>query len=279
MSWLDRALDALPAQRRALEALAHALTANLQDALGAFAVPGIGQEDRQAAAEGVFGALAQGRSAAETLGATAALRALALDRISVLPQTTSGRFYRAVEGTVDRNLADLVADPSPETLRRIRHRLRLAAGVLVRHYYWESQRKVFQAAAKTTKVQVRYMWVANIVAGNPCPTCLALHGQQVGQGEEFPHGPPGSPKVFLALTSPPRHPNCQCSLVPYVVNLETVSTEVPVRPSEVVQAVRVPTEGEDFYSSGEIRRLPAGVFASILAALGAVISWFGRRLG
>jgi hypothetical protein len=86
------------------------------------------------------------------------------------------------------------------------YQLRARAGMAVA----STRSKQEEALSRFEAAGIKQVMWANWGA-NPCPDCVALHGAVVDLGDEFDHG---VRPVFGKLTCPPRHPFCECRLVP-----------------------------------------------------------------
>lgn len=76
------------------------------------------------------------------------------------------------------------------------------------------------------------VWVARFRNNNPCGTCVALHGTVVPLATDFPAtavmaGGGRAPRTWAGLPGPPRHPNCRCSLAPWVPSMGEESGPTP----------------------------------------------------
>jgi hypothetical protein len=67
--------------------------------------------------------------------------------------------------------------------------------------------------AVATAADVPVVWIAET---NACVHCLAYAGHVVEGGKKFPGGLTFGPKSYFpdAIATPPRHPNCRCTLEP-----------------------------------------------------------------
>lgn len=93
---------------------------------------------------------------------------------------------------------------------------------------------ITSAAAHAATVIARYLgpgmrllWVAEPGA---CPACAAYAGRSIPVGGHFPGGLSLDPKrtVFLtSIPSPPRHPHCRCSVIPWHPRWTTSGTPLP----------------------------------------------------
>lgn len=148
------------------------------------------------------------------------------------------------------------SDRSSTDLRRLRFRSGLSVQAAVRRGFTENQLAAGEAIQKKGAL-LRKVWLANFSNHTPCDTCLSLHGTEMDLHEEFPHGGDKSPKVYEGLQGPPRHPNCHCYMLVYVVTLEKTA-QIPLAP--------VVAE-EKFMSSLDVRRLPRAVFTAAVTTL------------
>lgn len=141
-------------------------------------------------------------------------------------------------------------------LRRMRFRTALSVQHAVRRGFTENQLASGKALSDAG-ASINKMWLANFFNNSPCPTCRALHGTELALDEEFDHGNAKSPKTYLGLHGPPRHPNCHCYLLVYVVTLDTVS-QAPAAPI---------LEEQKYMHSHDIRKLPRSVYVAALTTL------------
>lgn len=83
----------------------------------------------------------------------------------------------------------------------------------------EAQLGVYEQAQKESGQQIRLLWVTHF-RPTTCATCAALHGKNIPLGGTFSDTATFSgkaPKTYLPLAGPPRHPNCGCRVVAYVM--------------------------------------------------------------
>ena len=88
---------------------------------------------------------------------------------------------------------------------------------------------------------VRLLWVAEPGA---CPACAAYAGRSIRPGGTFPGGLSLDPArtVFLTpIASPPRHPHCRCSVIPWHPNWRTRGVSLPVLLQQRARAGHRPT--------------------------------------
>jgi hypothetical protein len=148
------------------------------------------------------------------------------------------------------------SDRSDTDLRRLRFRTILSVQAAARKGFTESQLAV-AGVLRDQGATLRKVWMANFVNNTPCDTCKALHGTEVSLGAEFPHGGVKAPKTFCGLQGPPRHPNCRCYMLVYLVTLDTAAV-IP----------EVPTLDEHkFMTSKDVRRLPRAVYTAAVTTL------------
>jgi hypothetical protein len=137
-------------------------------------------------------------------------------------------------------------------------RAQLAASSAIRRGFSDAQEQVYQQ-----QPGVRKMWVAHFDNHVPCPTCSALHGQIVTVGSTFDPATTFAGKVlsvFGFLTGPPRHPNCECELVP------VQGDEVPTL--QAPPALTVPSR----MSAADVRAMPAASFRALVSVFASVIA-------
>jgi hypothetical protein len=160
---------------------------------------------------------------------------------------------------LDMNKNYLTYSSSEKTstdLRRLRFRVGLGVQAAVRRGFQENQ---LNAAAdlRARGAVMKKIWLANFVNNVPCEDCKGLHGTEIPLSYEFPRGGEKSRKVFHGLQGPPRHPNCHCYMLIYVVTLETAAVvpEMPV------------LEDQKFMTSKDVRRLPRAVYTAAVTTL------------
>jgi hypothetical protein len=101
---------------------------------------------------------------------------------------------------------------------------RAAIGVNVSGHraYNAAKLRAFEVAMAKKGVTVRKVWVTRF-RPTTCRTCAALHGTVRNLSEPFPTtahmGPGNPPNVYIDLNHPPRHPNCGCRVVPFIVGM------------------------------------------------------------
>jgi hypothetical protein len=165
---------------------------------------------------------------------------------------------------LDRVLADITknievfqdSDRGATALRRLRFRAGLSVQTAVRRGFTENQLAV-GSVLRAHGATLKKVWLANFVNNTPCPACLALHGTELSLSSEFPHGGEKAPRTFLGLQGPPRHPNCHCYMLVFVVTLDTVG-RVPQAPV---------LEEQKFMHSRDVRRLPRAVYTAAVTTL------------
>lgn len=165
---------------------------------------------------------------------------------------------------VRRNLREYKAGTltREQAISRIEH----SAGVASQRGYTD------QIIASYTELEdfgmdVRKFWVANFENNTPCPACVRLHGTSVGLHESF-RSQTGEPGVYRDLVGPPRHPRCRCKLVMLVVTLEN-AFETP--------DFEAPQETPSMMSTEDVKKLPKGIFQSVLASLKAILKFLRGR--
>lgn len=165
---------------------------------------------------------------------------------------------------LERAVSDLaknfaVFDKSQKTdtdLRRLRFRTVLSVQTALRRGFTDNQ----LAAAGVLRAQgatLKKVWLANFTNNTPCITCSVLHGTELDVGAEFSHGGAKAPSTFEGLMGPPRHPNCHCYMLIYVVSLDTIAV-IPQAPA---------LEEHKFMSSKDVKRLPRAVFTAAVTTL------------
>ncbi|TFI30291.1 hypothetical protein E4P36_05250 [Streptomyces sp. 4R-3d] len=83
------------------------------------------------------------------------------------------------------------------------------------------------AIARAIGPTVRLLWVTEPGA---CPACAAYAGRSILPGQKFPARlslDPRRTRFPTAISGPPRHPHCRCSLVPYLPEWHTGGTPLP----------------------------------------------------
>lgn len=140
--------------------------------------------------------------------------------------------------------------------RRLKFRVWLSVQTALRRGFTENQ-IAFGNALRAKGAALKKVWLANFVNNTPCLTCRALHGSEVSLNAEFDHGGEHSPKTFLGLQGPPRHPNCHCYMLVFVVTLESA-----------VVVPEAPVVGEEqFMSAKDVRRLPRAVYTAVVTTM------------
>ncbi len=166
--------------------------------------------------------------------------------------------------TLDKILDDMVSNLEAyrdsvrgETeLRRLRFRTWLSVQAAIQFGFTENQLHSGHALADKGAT-LKKVWLCNFTDNTPCETCLWLHGREIDLDAEFPHGhQEREPKVYLGtLLGPPRHPNCHCYMLVYVVTLEH-NQVIPPAPN---------IADEKFMSSKDVRKLPRAIYAAAIA--------------
>jgi hypothetical protein len=173
------------------------------------------------------------------------------------PLIISAPVLDRVVSDIVRNFNLYMASNKTETdFRRLQFRTDLSVQAAVRRGFTENQ----LAAAAVLREQgatLKKIWLANFVDNVPCRDCKSLHGTEVPLSTEFPHGDEKSAKIFHGLQGPPRHPNCHCYMLVYVITLGTIPhvPDVPV------------VEEEKFMSAKDVRRLPRSVYTAAVTTL------------
>lgn len=188
--------------------------------------------------------------------------------LSRLPEIALPASYQEQAGGVENTraaLGQLRADEAQDIVRRasrnLGFRTKIAASVVVR-----------RSAEEIKLVSVsgwRKMWVASFVDNVPCDHCIALHGTVIGIDEEF-NAAAGNLylRVYGNLQTPPRHPNCRCTL--WIIPPESTEVSAP-KTKKVVKPVLM--------SSEDVQSMPLKVFAKLIAALKSVVKVFRSRRG
>ena len=158
---------------------------------------------------------------------------------------------------IERNFQSYEDSEQNDTdFRRLRFRVCLSVKTALRRGFTDNQ----LAAAGVLREQgatLKKIWLANFVNNSPCATCKALHGTEISLSAEFPHGDEKSPKTFHGLQGPPRHPNCHCYMLCYVVTLDTIAS-IPQPPA---------LDDQKFMTSRDVRRLPRAVYTAAITTL------------
>ncbi|MFA7264891.1 MAG: NUDIX domain-containing protein [Candidatus Nanopelagicales bacterium] len=116
-----------------------------------------------------------------------------------------------------------------------------------------------QALAELLSETAHKLWVARFDLVNPpCPMCTRLHGQHVPLGEPF-EVPDSEPVPYTkVLSTPPRHPNCRCSLVIYFpASAPTVGLTAQGMQAYAKWAMTVSPEDRDDYIAATIVHVKA----------------------
>jgi hypothetical protein len=163
---------------------------------------------------------------------------------------------------VRRNLREYKASDRSETARRrAALRMQLSAAVGAQRGYTDM---LIEAHAELEEkgFSLRKVWLANFVNNFPCEHCRELHGTVVKLREEFKVQTSDSPKVYVNLQGPPRHPNCQCYLCIVIENLETALSDINIE---------TPAGPRLSATSADIRQMPSTALNSIIASLRATV--------
>lgn len=208
------------------------------------------------------GVLQQAKSSFVVAGSVAHEHMKAISDVSGLPRSdtpllTQSFVLDSIIDDMTRNLeAFRDSDRGPTELRRLRFRICLSVQAAVQFGFTDNQLHS-ASAISALGASMKKVWLCNFLGNVPCETCMWLHGREIDLDEEFPHGhSEREPKVYLGkLLGPPRHPNCHCYMLIYVVTLEH-NPSVPKAPI---------VSDEKFMSSRDVRKLPRAVFAAALA--------------
>lgn len=159
---------------------------------------------------------------------------------------------------IKRNFATYAESEKTEAdFRRLRYRVRLSVQASVRRGFLENQMLVARKLRKKGYA-IRKVWMANLSQNHsPCAWCRALHGTQLPLLTEFSKA---GLKVLDHLHGPPRHPNCRCTLLVYVM---TLSTTPPAFQSGPAPERRTMT-------AKQVRQMPRAVFSAVVATLRAI---------
>lgn len=207
--------------------------------------------------------LAQARTGWITAGSTATQHMADIGRQFGLPRfdtplTNSNEVLESILGDMVRNLeAFRDSDRDATALRRLRYRSVLSVQAAVRMGFTCNQLSVAKNI-QDLGATLKKVWLCNFNDNIPCQTCLWLHGREIDIDEVFPDGhSERDPKVYLTLQGPPRHPNCHCYMLVYVVTLETSRLEI---------MTPVPVE-DKFMTSRDVRQLPKAVYVAAVSTL------------
>lgn len=186
------------------------------------------------------------------------------------PPTPQQRSELAAARTV------VVRQAALQASRRLGVRLGLSATTAARRSYVDAEQRVFGALPGALPGLVpRKRWLAT--GPNPCPACLALHGTEIGLGEEFDAQAGASesfrpPAVFFDLQGPPRHPSCRCSLnVVFTRAGEQYVREVTREPPAP------PRRRRRMMTADQVRRMPETAFRAFVTFLTGIVRRLGRR--
>lgn len=183
-----------------------------------------------------------------------------------VPQAHGAARGAAVPDAVNSVLADLAL------------RGQLGVSAATQRAYSEASADAYRMAGTQHDAELGKMWVANYANGHvPCPSCAALSGQVARLDTEFfiPRWVKRTFKLFGQLMGPPAHPNCQCKIVPCV--LQASPPPSTVRPT-VIQVAPADTELQEaatvtpvplpaLVSASDIRAMTPSTFVKLLAAL------------
>jgi hypothetical protein len=178
----------------------------------------------------------------------------------------SSAYLNALLMDVRRNLQDYKASERDALAqRRLQLRIQASIGVGTQRGYTDAQLKGYKEL-KDFGFQLRKVWWANFVNNTPCPMCAALHGKDVELEEDFGQGL--GTKVYHNLEGPPRHPNCQCTLVVLISTLENAYEGMNFdAPQKVVTDM----------STDQVRKMPLAFFLAVVKTLKKIISKFGHK--
>lgn len=178
----------------------------------------------------------------------------------------SSSYLNALLMDVRRNLQDYKASERDALAqRRLQLRIQASIGVGTQRGYTDAQLKGYKEL-QGFGYQLRKVWWANFVGNTPCPMCASLHGQDVELDEDYGQGL--GTKVYHNLEGPPRHPNCQCTLVVLITTLENAYENMNF---EVPQPVITDMSTE------QVRKMPNAFFLAVIKTLKKIISKFGHK--
>ncbi len=164
---------------------------------------------------------------------------------------------------VRRNLREYKASDRGEVARR-RAILRMqhSAGVAAQRGYTDEMIAAY-SELEDFGFRLRKVWLANFRGNSPCEHCRALHGTEASLHDEFPTLK-NDLKVYGDLLGPPRHPRCRCYLAILVVSLENALETLDIED---------PTPAPQTMDTDDVKRMPRGVFAAVIAALRKIMTF------
>lgn len=164
--------------------------------------------------------------------------------------------------------ASLIPGAVDTSIRRLSARLQASASVIPVRQAAEQKLRTYQAFERANPgLKLVKEW--RTTSASPCSICLALHGSQVGLGEEFDYHAETNLRVYRDLRVPPRHPNCACELV------------LVLKPADE-EAVKKANESppiSDKMTAEEIRQMPETKFSSLVGFLRGVLRAARRMFG
>lgn len=115
--------------------------------------------------------------------------------------------------------AQLAREELAKVSADLARRASAGASVAATRAYNDAKLAAFQSSG-TTAVKVDKIWITNF-GPNTCAVCAALHGTVVESTIEFNPNATFSaggkaPKVYENLQTPPRHPHCNCVILPFI---------------------------------------------------------------
>lgn len=131
--------------------------------------------------------------------------------VEAAPQRLADALRSVKNGHVSEAITNIVNDLS--------NRASLGVNVAVTRGATEAKLAKYAKAAEASGQSVVLLWVTHF-RPTTCATCASLHGKMVPLGDSFSHTSTfkgKSLKVYGTLDGPPRHPNCGCQVVAYIV--------------------------------------------------------------
>jgi hypothetical protein len=221
--------------------------------------------------------------------ARALARAAGLDPLPrVPPPTPTSQTFSRILSDI-RKAAAPTDDPAADT-RRTARSAKAGAATAASAAFNETLLADLAASGATHAVWVTRFRTPSSNSRGTCPACAALHGTVVPLGSEFPGSATFGDKpipTFGSLKSPPRHPNCGCSLIPLPPSIEGRSSISSMRAFATRWALAAPdmapsttrtTEASDtaksteFLTAADIRGTPRSWLRRLTATLKAALS-------
>lgn len=226
-----------------------------------------------------------------------------LNIIASIPEATAASAYLTsvlenLSLVTEQTAVSILTGEAPmEAIRRALWRANMGASVVPVRAASQLQLEAMTAAQQQNpKLTFTTVWVTSLLP-TTCATCAALHGQIVDVGDEFSHEITFAldPKVvYSGLPGPPRHPNCHCRLIPYIIERLTKSALTPtaLRSQGIEFAMRAAgmaprsfqtqdfsttAKTTNFMTSDDVKKIPEGKWQMIKDGFKACVIGLKRR--